>query len=176
MEGKDAFGGLASCSFESGMDRIEQTGFERDVEFENQDAQTKKDYFIEKDGEIFAGMHLIIDCLGAENLSCLETVERCMKDAVEAAGASLLHIHLHHFSPSGGISGVAVLAESHISIHSWPEYGFAALDVFMCGGAEPMKTIDIIKAALRPRELRVEELRRGKGALSWNDGLKKPSI
>ena len=52
---------------------------------------------------------------------------------MEAAGATLLHIHLHHFTPNGGVSGVAVLAESHISIHSWPEYGYAALDVFMCG-------------------------------------------
>jgi S-adenosylmethionine decarboxylase proenzyme len=46
-------------------------------------------------------------------------------------GATLLHIHLHHFEPNGGVSGVAVLAESHISIHSWPKRGYAALDIFM---------------------------------------------
>jgi len=48
-----------------------------------------------------------------------------MRDAVEAAGATLLHIHLHTFEPNGGVSGVAVLAESHISVHTWPEKGYA---------------------------------------------------
>ncbi len=180
MEGKQAFSALASCSAQFEADKIISQDCDcpsPQIPGKDTAAETElKDYFIEKDGEMFAGMHLIIDCLGGQNLSSLETVERCMKEAVEAAGASLLHIHLHHFSPSGGISGVAVLAESHISIHSWPEYGFAALDVFMCGGAEPYKTIDIIKAAFEPEEIRIEELRRGKGALSWNDGLKKPSI
>ncbi len=56
-----------------------------------------------------------------------------------------LHIHLHKFEDGGGISGVAVLAESHISVHTWPEKGFAAFDVFMCGNAEPRKALDVFK-------------------------------
>ena len=54
------------------------------------------------------------------------------RECIRAAGATLLHIHLHHFTPNNGVSGVAVLAESHISVHTWPESGFAAFDVFMC--------------------------------------------
>ena len=125
-----------------------------------------KDYFVERNGEKFAGVHLIIDCLGCKDLSSLEVVEACFRAAIDAANATLLHIHLHHFTPNGGISGVAVLAESHITIHSWPEHGFAALDVFMCGGADPHKTIDVIRAAFEPEEVRVEEILRGRGAAS----------
>lgn len=125
----------------------------------------RKDYFKERSGVKFAGVHLIVDCIGAKNLSSLEKVELCLRDAIEAAGATLLHIHLHHFTPNGGISGVAVLAESHISIHTWPENGYAALDVFMCGDADPHKTIDIFKAAFEPDELRCNELLRGKDVL-----------
>jgi len=128
-------------------------------------AECPKDYFKERDGVKFAGVHLIIDCIGAKNLSSLEKVELCLRDAIEASGATLLHIHLHHFTPNGGISGVAVLAESHISIHTWPENGYAALDVFMCGDADPHKTIDIFKTAFEPDELRCNEILRGKDVL-----------
>lgn len=125
----------------------------------------RKDYFKDRAGVKFAGVHLIIDCIGAKNLDCLKKVELCLRDAIKASGATLLHIHLHHFTPNGGISGVAVLAESHISIHSWPENGYAALDVFMCGSAEPDKTLDVIKAAFEPDELRCNEILRGKDVL-----------
>ena len=72
----------------------------------------------------------------AERLDDIEHIEATLRRCVEAARATLLHIHLHHFQPNG-VSGVAVLAESHISIHTWPEAGYAALDVFMCGSADP---------------------------------------
>ena len=81
---------------------------------------------------------------------------------VEAAGATLLHIHLHHFNPNNGISGVAVLAESHISIHSWPERRYAALDVFMCGDAQPHKTIPVLRRAFTPDRTVVAEHLRGR--------------
>ena len=91
-------------------------------------------------------------------------VESVLNDCVEAAGATLLHIHLHHFTPNNGVSGVAVLAESHISIHSWPETGYAALDVFMCGDADPHRTIDVLRRAFRPGRIEVEEHLRGGGS------------
>jgi S-adenosylmethionine decarboxylase len=69
---------------------------------------------------------------------------------------------MHHFTPNGGVSGVAVLAESHISIHSWPEYGYAALDVFMCGGAKPHLAIEILREAFQPEDIIVQEILRGK--------------
>ena len=94
----------------------------------------RKDFFCERDGVRFAGTHLIIDLVRAERARRPRAHrELRFRRCVEVAGATLLHIHLHHFTPNGGVSGVAVLAESHISIHSWPEYGYAALDIFMCG-------------------------------------------
>ena len=64
------------------------------------------------------------------------------------AGATLLHIHVHPFSPYGGLSGVAILAESHISFHSWPEARFASWDIFMCGATEPEKAIQLLQQNL----------------------------
>jgi S-adenosylmethionine decarboxylase len=119
--------------------------------------ENRKDYFIERDGHRFAGTHLIIDLFGARRLDDLKHIKETLKRCVEVAGATLLHIHLHHFTPNGGVSGVAVLAESHISIHSWPEAGYAALDVFMCGHANPHATVEVLNAAFKPQRIVVKE-------------------
>ena len=124
----------------------------------------RKDYFIERDGVRFAGTHLLIDLFGAKRLDDLKHIKETLKRCVEVAGATLLHIHLHHFTPNGGVSGVAVLAESHISIHSWPEVGYAALDVFMCGHADPHATIAVLKLAFKPHRTVVKEHLRANSA------------
>jgi len=95
----------------------------------------RHDHFAVRNGVRCAGVHLIIDLHGAERLNDIDHIEATLRRCVDAARATLLHIHLHHFQPNG-VSGVAVLAESHISIHTWPDAGFAALDVFM---QEPAK-------------------------------------
>src|SRR5499426_1546729 len=120
----------------------------------------RKDFFCERDGVRYAGTHLIIDLFGAKRLDDLKHIKDTLKRCVEVAGATLLHIHLHHFTPNGGVSGVAVLSESHISIHSWPEVGYAALDVFMCGDAKPHLTVDVLKAAFKPDNVAVKEMLR----------------
>jgi S-adenosylmethionine decarboxylase len=121
----------------------------------------QKDHFITKNGLSYAGSHLIIDLWEAEGLADRERIETALIDAVQAAGATLLHIHLHTFEEGGGISGVAVLAESHISVHTWPEKGYAAFDVFMCGDAQPRKALDVFKRAFNPGRLVVGEHKRG---------------
>ena len=121
----------------------------------------RKDFFIERDGVRFAGTHLIVDLFGARRLDDLEHIKRTLTRCVEVAGATLLHIHLHKFEDGGGISGVAVLAESHISVHTWPEKGFAAFDVFMCGNAEPRKALEVFKRAFEPGRVVVGEHKRG---------------
>ncbi len=120
-----------------------------------------QDHFITRNGVQFAGTHLIFDFWDATKLDNLELMEQAMRDSVVAAGATLLHIHLHHFTPNGGISGVAVLAESHISVHTWPERGYAAFDVFMCGDAEPEKSIAVLKKAFSPKRMNITEHLRG---------------
>jgi S-adenosylmethionine decarboxylase len=119
------------------------------------------DHFKELDGIRFAGTHLIIDLFGAERLDDLEFIDATLRECVEVSGATLLHLHLHHFTENGGVSGVAVLAESHISIHSWPEHGYAAFDVFMCGDAEPHTAVEVLRQAFRPERVEVGEHRRG---------------
>lgn len=121
----------------------------------------QKDYFIERDGIRFAGIHLLIDMWDAHHLDDLDTVERALREAAEAAGATILHVHLHHFSPNGGVSGVVVLAESHISIHTWPERGYAALDVFMCGSCDPYLAVPVLRRGFRAGVVQVGEQRRG---------------
>ena len=135
----------------------------------------RKDYFIERDGVRFAGTHLLIDLYGAKRLDDLKHIKETLKRCVEVAGATLLHIHLHHFTPNGGVSGVAVLSESHISIHSWPEVGYAALDVFMCGEAKPHLTVDVLKTAFKPDRVAVKELLRAHtlDEQSWTIGANK---
>jgi len=124
------------------------------------DNDQPQDHFVTRDGIEFAGTHLILDLWDANHLDNLERMEQAMRDCVEACGATLLHIHLHHFTPNGGISGVAVLAESHISVHTWPERNFAAFDIFMCGVAEPEKAMPVLKKAFTPKRMTlVEELR-----------------
>jgi len=137
--------------------------------------EDRKDFFIERDGVRFAGTHLIIDLFGAKRLDDLKHIERTLKRCVTAAGATLLHIHLHHFTPNGGVSGVAVLAESHISIHSWPEAEYAALDVFMCGAAKPGLAIPVLKEAFEAREVVVKEHLRGQQLedLKWRAAAPK---
>lgn len=122
------------------------------------------DFFIERDGVRFAGSHLIVDLYGARRLDELEFIESTLRKCVQVAGATLLHIHLHPFEPNGGVSGVAVLAESHISIHSWPERGYAAMDIFMCGKARPERCIEVLLSAFSPQRMLVEENLRGRDA------------
>lgn len=123
------------------------------------------DHFVTKDGETFAGSHIIIDLYNAEGLNDQARIETAMLECIDEAGATLLHIHLHPFEPTG-VSGVAVLAESHISVHTWPENGYAAFDVFMCGDAKPEKCIDILGRAFNAGRVEVKQLRRGTEVLS----------
>ena len=123
--------------------------------------EVQKDYFVQKDGVKFAGTHLLVDLWGATNLCDPDHIDRALRNAAEAAGATILHGHFHHFSPNGGVSGVLVLAESHISIHTWPERNFAAIDIFMCGECNPHLGIPVIEAAFTPARIDLDEQRRG---------------
>ena len=135
----------------------------------------RKDFFIERNGVRYAGNHLIIDLFGARRLDDLKYMERTMTRCVEIAGATLLHVHLHHFTPNGGVSGVAILSESHISVHSWPEADYAAFDVFMCGDAKPELCVDVLKDAFEAREVVVKSHQRGEDLdlLEWQQGSSK---
>ena len=121
----------------------------------------KRDYFVERDGLEFAGTHLLIEMWGAKHLDEPETIEAALREAAIAAGASILHAHTHRFSPYGGVSGVVVLAESHISIHTWPERDYAAIDIFMCGDCHPYESVTVLRRVFEPSSVQLAEHKRG---------------
>jgi len=155
--------------FQLGMDldrgsSTAQTEEKHTLAVTHSDGEVRKDYFCKRNGIRFAGTHLLVDVLNGTRLDDLGHIERTFRKCIEVSGATLLHIHLHHFTPNGGVSGVAVLSESHISIHSWPEYGYAAIDIFMCGHAKPHLSIDVIRQAFEPEDIIVKEELRGQEA------------
>ena len=119
------------------------------------------DFFKECETYRYAGTHLLLEFWDAKNLDDLELVEQALRDATLAADATLLEIRLHRFSPHGGISGVAIIGESHLSIHTWPEVGYAALDIFTCGKADPHKAVPVLRDAFQPERVQLSEHRRG---------------
>jgi S-adenosylmethionine decarboxylase len=151
---------VASPAPQDDSQSFQDSGFQN---FDSLYPADPKDHFAVRNGVPCAGVHLIIDLHGARRLNDIEHIETTLRRCVEAANATLLHIYLHHFQPSG-VSGVAVLAESHISIHTWPEMGYAALDVFMCGSADPDKCIPVLREAFSAQSVGVNELLRGQKA------------
>jgi len=121
------------------------------------------DHFIIKNGVEYSGTHLLVDLWGASHLTNQQLIDKTLRKCVDKCNARLLHIHLHQFTDTGGISGVAVLAESHISVHTWPERRYAAFDVFMCGSANPLAAVDILKEAFAADKVDIKEILRGSG-------------
>jgi S-adenosylmethionine decarboxylase len=109
-----------------------------------------------------SGTHVLADLNGidAEKLGNCEQLEQLLRAAAKAAQAQVLFSHFHGFGEGLGVTGVVLLAESHISIHTWPECGFAAADIFMCGSARPELALAIIEAALKPASSQINTIKR----------------
>jgi len=121
----------------------------------------KKEYCCSRDQMKYAGTHLIIEFWNGRDFSSLPKIRKILKDSIKACQITILNLNLHKFSPSGGISGVAIIQESHVSIHTWPEYKYAAIDIFVCGQVDPYKAIPVLKKGFRPKMIQVAELKRG---------------
>jgi S-adenosylmethionine decarboxylase proenzyme len=109
------------------------------------------------------GRHLLAELAECDTatLNNLPELEKVMKEAARRSGATVVNSVFHHYNPQG-LSGIVVIAESHISIHTWPEYGYAAVDCFTCGSSvDPWKALEYLKQALDCKAVQVRDLTRG---------------
>lgn len=108
------------------------------------------------------GRHLLVEYHGCDTdvLDDAARIERMMRNAADAAQATVVSATFHRFAPQG-VSGVVVIAESHLSIHTWPEYGYAAVDFYTCGECHPERAHELIRGALHADRAEVMTVRRG---------------
>jgi S-adenosylmethionine decarboxylase len=107
------------------------------------------------------GRHLVLELWGCKNLNSPEVVEQALREMVTACDVTLLDLRVYPFEPIG-VTGVAVLAESHINIHTWPEYGYAAVDIFTCGARkDPSAAIPALRELFTPERIETMEMTRG---------------
>ena len=125
------------------------------------EAENIKEFCV-RDGTLkYAGIHLLIELWHARHLTDSSRIREILIKSIERCGATLLGIDLHIFSPNGGISGVAILQESHMSIHTWPEYEYAAIDIFVCGTIDPYLAMPILEQGFQPKRTEIQEIKRG---------------
>jgi S-adenosylmethionine decarboxylase len=111
----------------------------------------------------YLGNHLLVELYECDSykLNDLEKLETIMGKAVHISGATALKTSFHQFAPQG-VSGVIIIAESHFTIHTWPEFGYAALDIFTCGNTiDSQKALDFIEKELKVKTVSVTEMKRG---------------
>tara|TARA_Y100001970_G_scaffold294127_1_gene447214 strand:+ start:61451 stop:61915 length:465 start_codon:yes stop_codon:yes gene_type:complete len=124
-------------------------------------SSVEKKYFYNHNGKTFAGIHLLVDLWGAKPLDNESYLNETLVECLKAAKAKLLHKHIHKFEDNGGLTGIAVLAESHMSFHTWPETDYAAFDIFTCGNSTPDETIKVLKEKFNPDKILVKKIFRG---------------
>lgn len=107
------------------------------------------------------GTHILIDVVGDADFSDPRAIERILREAADRAGAKTLDARFHHFGEEMGVTGFLLLAESHISIHTWPEHRFAAIDMFICGSPQTDSAIDWIKEAFAGCDVNIRNFARG---------------
>jgi len=109
------------------------------------------------------GHHVLLEFHGCDRsiISDSKTVEKIFLKAANEAKANIVKSVFHYFNPYG-VSGVVVISESHLSIHTWPEFGYAAIDLFTCSeDLDIDRAIEILREELKPTDVTVLELKRG---------------
>lgn len=115
------------------------------------------------------GRHVISELWGCnfEKLNNMEQIERIFVEAALKSGAEIREVAFHKFAPQG-VSGVVIISESHLTIHSFPEHGYASIDVYTCGDLDPNIAAEYIADSLDAETRETIELPRGMGAFQIN--------
>jgi len=120
-----------------------------------------------KNGKLlkYAGIHFIAEFWNGKNIDNSKEIKRILLKAAKEAKNNPLEIVVHKFSPQG-ITGVILLAESHIALHLWPEMNYLAVDIFTCGkDSDPFKALEYLKKEFQPKRVEIKKIKRGKIAL-----------
>ena len=109
------------------------------------------------------GKHILMEAYDCEYdvLDDLRGIQSAMSEAAERTGATVVDVAFRKFEPYG-VSGVVIISESHLAIHTWPEFGYAAIDLFTCGDkADPWKAFEYLSNYFKPKKITTMEIRRG---------------
>lgn len=109
----------------------------------------------------YAGIHLIADFWGGKILEDRPKIEKILRKAARCANNTPLKFLYHRFKPQG-ITAILLLKESHLSLHSWPELDYLAIDIFTCGKkTKPQRALEYLKKQLQPKKVKVKIIKRG---------------
>lgn len=117
--------------------------------------------WIKQKPEKYAGIHLLAEFWQTKNINNSKKIEQILIGAAKAAKATPLKISIYKFKPQG-LTGVILLSESHISLHTWPEINYIAIDIFTCGKKNPKKALDYLKKVFNPKRVEIKEIKRGR--------------
>ncbi|MEW6741437.1 MAG: adenosylmethionine decarboxylase [Planctomycetota bacterium] len=108
------------------------------------------------------GRHLIVELYGCDvdRLDSVNTMRQHLLEAARIIGATVMGEVFHRFAPHG-VSGTVVISESHLSVHTWPENGYVAIDIYTCGGLDPRPGFRYLARALKAKNCRLQEILRG---------------
>lgn len=109
----------------------------------------------------YAGIHLIAEFWYGKIIEDPQKLKKILIEAAKKSKNDPLEITIHKFNPQG-ITGVLLLAESHIALHSWPEINYIGVDIFTCGEkALPQKALEYLKKEFRPKKIEIKKIKRG---------------
>lgn len=109
----------------------------------------------------YAGVHLLAEFWGGKIIENPKEIKKILIEATRRTRNTPLKVTIHKFQPQG-ITGVILLAESHLSLHSWPEWNYLAIDIFTCGEKTmPHKALEYLKEIFRPKKVQIKEIKRG---------------
>jgi len=115
----------------------------------------------------YSGIHLIADFWNGKIIEDQKTIKRILIESVRKAKNTPLKISLYKFRPQG-LTGIVLLAESHVAIHTWPEFNYVALDIYTCGDkASPFKCLEYLKKMFQPKKIEIKKIKRGYFSSNW---------